>query len=44
MIIVHDLYKSMTNVDVCTEFESLEIKVSLIFFDTKDFSSHKDER
>jgi hypothetical protein len=40
----YDLYKIIGNVDVCIEFELLEVKVPIIFLGTVGFSLHREGR
>jgi hypothetical protein len=34
----HDLYENMRDIDVCTEFKMLKVKVPIIFLGTVGFS------
>ena len=40
----HDLYKNIRDIDVCTEFEMLKVKVPIIFLGTVGFSPRRDGR
>jgi hypothetical protein len=40
----HDSYKIIGDVDVCTEFEMLKVKVPIIFLGTVGFSLPRDGR
>ncbi len=42
--IVQDLYSLMVNINLRTDFELLEVKVSLIFLGTVGFSARRDGR
>ena len=44
MATVHDLYRTMGNIDVCTESELLEVKVPIVFLGTVGFSPPRDGR
>src|SRR4051794_551613 len=39
-----DLYRIMLNINVCTDFELLEVKVPLIFLGMVGFSPRREER
>jgi hypothetical protein len=40
----HDLYKSIGDVNVCTEFEMLKVKVPINFLGTVGFSLRREGR
>jgi len=40
----HDLYKNIGAIDVCTEFEMLQVKVPIIFLGTVGFSLPREGR
>jgi hypothetical protein len=40
----HALYKTIRNIDVCTESELLKVKVLIIFLGTVGFSLRRDGR
>jgi hypothetical protein len=42
--IEHDLYKNIRDVDVCTEFEMLKVKVPINFLGTVGFSLRREGR
>lgn len=40
----HDLYKIIKDIDVCTEFEMLQVKVPISFLGTVGFSLRREGR
>jgi hypothetical protein len=40
----HDLYRTMGNIDVCTESKLLEVNVPIVFLSTVGFSPPKEGR
>jgi hypothetical protein len=40
----HNLYKNMGDIDMCTEFDMFEVKVSVIFLGTVGFSLRREGR
>ena len=40
----HDLYNNVEDIDVCTEFKMLKVKVPVIFLGTEGFSPRRDGR
>ena len=40
----HDSYRTMGNIDVCTQSELLEVKLPLVFLDTVGFSRPREGR
>jgi hypothetical protein len=42
--IERDLYNNIRDIDVCTAFEMLKVKVLIIFLGTKGFSPRRDKR
>ena len=40
----YNLYRTMENIDVCIQFELLEVNVPITFLGTVGFSRHRDGR
>jgi hypothetical protein len=40
----HDFYRTVGNIDVCTESELLEVNVPIVFLGTVGFSPRRDGR
>jgi hypothetical protein len=41
---VHNLYITIGDLDICIEFELLEVKVPIVFLGTEGFSLRRDRR